>query len=369
LKLLHVASGRLFGGVEQMLVTLARSQGLAGVRSSFAVAAPRRLADELRCAGAELCLLGDVRLRQPASVVLARARLRRQLSTERPDFVVYHAPWAFALFAPVGNRAGLPSVFWQHDAAGHSLLERWARWTRAHLVIANSEWTARSAHFVQPTARVEVVPCPVPCVSPGATRDAVRQSLGTDSADVVVLMASRFERWKGHGDLIEAVAALDDLPAWTLWIAGAPQRSSEMRYEYELEQQIARLGIGRRVRFIGERRDVPAIMAAADILCQPNRAPEPFGIVFAEAMLSGLPVITAAAGGAPEVISEQCGRLIQSGDRAALQCALRELIGSPDSRRRMAAAGRVRAINLFDPATVLARLKSVLGSATVRAAA
>ena len=73
----HVASGRLFGGIEQMLLTLARERALTPTVSvTFAVAAPGRLEEELRSSGADVTALGDVRLSRPASVVTARRRLR-----------------------------------------------------------------------------------------------------------------------------------------------------------------------------------------------------------------------------------------------------------------------------------------------------
>ena len=67
---------------------------------------------------------------------------------------------------------------------------------------------------------------------------------------------------------------------------------------------MASLGLEPRVRFLGERRDVPLLMRAVDLFCQPNEGPEPFGVVFAEALLSGVPVVTADTGGAPEIVSD-----------------------------------------------------------------
>ena len=60
-----------------------------------------------------------------------------------------------------------------------------------------------------------------------------------------------------------------------------------------------------------QRDDVPRLLAAADIFCQPNLGPEPFGIGFVEALSAGLPVITTATGGALEIVDGDCG--IRSG--------------------------------------------------------
>jgi hypothetical protein len=108
MRVVHVASGRLFGGIEQMLATLARTSAPAGMLAAFAIAAPGRLEDELAAANAALLRLGDVRMSRPASLVQGRVRLARLLETSRPDVAVFHAPWAHAIFAPVARRRGVP---------------------------------------------------------------------------------------------------------------------------------------------------------------------------------------------------------------------------------------------------------------------
>ena len=60
------------------------------------------------------------------------------------------------------------------------------------------------------------------------------------------------------------------------------------------------------------------LLAAADVFCQPNSGPEPFGIVFVEALYAGLPVIATAIGGAQEIVDAACMR---SGDAGALRDA------------------------------------------------
>ena len=135
MRLVHVASGRLFGGIEQMLVTMARERRVTpDVSVAFVVAAPaplNRLCQELDASGATVHALGDVRLSRPASIIRARSRLRRVLAAEPADAVICHAPWSYAIFAPVVRRAGMPVLLWQHDRAeGRSLVERWAARTR-----------------------------------------------------------------------------------------------------------------------------------------------------------------------------------------------------------------------------------------------
>jgi glycosyltransferase involved in cell wall biosynthesis len=62
----------------------------------------------------------------------------------------------------------------------------------------------------------------------------------------------------------------------------------------------ADLQISDRIRFVGQRSDVPRLLAAADVFCQPDSGPEPFGIVSVEALYAGLPVVATAIGGAQD---------------------------------------------------------------------
>ncbi len=82
-------------------------------------------------------------------------------------------------------------------------------------------------------------------------------------------------------------------------------------------------------------------MAAADVYCQPNTGPEPFGIVFVEALYAGLPVVTSGFGGAAEIVDQTCGVLTPPGNCKAVADALRSLILEPS--RRGALRGRALA--------------------------
>jgi glycosyltransferase involved in cell wall biosynthesis len=109
------------------------------------------------------------------------------------------------------------------------------------------------------------------------------------------------------------------------------------------------LGIGGRVHFLGQRSDVPNLLAAADIFSQPNLGAEPFGIVFIEALAAGLPVVTTAMGGPKEIIDESCGIVAPPGNAEQVAASLERLIDSAELRRRLGKHGPERARELCDP--------------------
>src|SRR5205807_8459590 len=155
---------------------------------------------------------------------------------------------------------------------------------------------------------------------------AVRSELQTPSEATVIIQVSRMEAWKGHSLHLQALADLPRNAHWFAWIVGGGQRPSEVEYEARLKEKAGELGIAGKVRFTGQRDDVARLLSAADIFCQPNLSPEPFGISLIEALNAGLPVVTTALGGALEIINDSCGILVSPNDAAVLAEALRQLV-------------------------------------------
>jgi glycosyltransferase involved in cell wall biosynthesis len=363
-QVLHICAGNLFGGIESFLVTLARERAHwpeTGI--SCALCFEGRLANELRAAGTTVHLLGPARVSRPWTVWRVRRRLAELLRGGRWDLVATHGCWPHALAGPVVRRAGLPLVFWAHGLqTGRHWLERWARWTPPDFVLANSQATRQAvATYLFPQTTGTVAYLPVAPPGPGlAARWRIRTALATPQQAVVIVLASRLEPGKGHQVLLDALGRLSADPRWCCWLVGGVQRPDEEVYLAGLRTRAAALGIARRVQFLGQRGDVRDLLAAADIHCQPNTAPESFGLVFVEALYAGLPVVTSGLGGAQEIVDATCGVLLPAGDVAALAAQLARLIDDGELRKRLGAAGPARAAALCDPARQLRRIGAVL---------
>ncbi len=363
LRALHVYPGNLYGGVERLLSTLAGLDATAGLEHRFVLCFGGRLAEEIGAAGARLEMLGPVRASRPWTVARARGRLARVLDDDRPDVVICHSSWAQGLFGDVVKKRRVPLVFWLHDAVtGRTWADRLARRTRPDLALCTSRFAAGTLPRLW-AVPAEVVYYPVPRPEPGVVDGALlRARLDTPPDDAVILQVSRMEPWKGHRLLVQGLARLRDAAGWTCWIAGGAQRPHEEAHLAEVYALAQQLGVAHRIRFLGQRGDVPALMAAADVFCQPNLGPEPFGIVFVEAMHAGLPLVVTGIGGAREVVDPACGILVPPEDPAALADALHRLIGDPELRARLGAAGSVRARALCDPYRQAAALRDVLAN-------
>lgn len=365
MRVLHLGAGNLFGGVETFFVTLAKLRHLApDMEPEFGLCFRGRLWDELTAAGVPVFNLGEVRVSRPWTVLRARERLRKVMADRRYDVVVVHSGWVHLAFASEVRRNGVWLVFFAHGPADRpSVLDRWAARTRPEVVIANSRFTAASVPQLFPGVPREVAYLPVQVELPAdrlATRAAVRQELSTPESSVVILTACRLERWKGQSLLLESLGQLRDRQGWVAWIAGGAQQPAEVGYLAELKATAERLGVADRVKFLGQRSDVPRLLVAADIHCQPNTGPEPFGLAFVEALAAGLPVVTTAVGGALEIMHESCGVLVPPDDPAGVAEALDRLIVTPALRLVLGAAGPWRARELCEPTEALPRLAAAL---------
>ncbi|PTL76373.1 glycosyltransferase [Vitiosangium sp. GDMCC 1.1324] len=357
-RVLHLAAGNLYGGVETFLVTLARAP--RRLKHRFALFFEGRLASELREAGADVEVLGPARLGRPWTLIGPQLRLNRLLTTWRPDLVLTHSTWLKLVAAPalLGQRQAL-FVHGQMDP--RNPLDRLMARFPPRALLANSAFTAASASALVPRLTPLVAGCPVEDRIPKepGVRQAVRQELGVSEGTTVILQVSRMEPGKGHALLVEALARLGRDAAWECWLAGGVQRPEEQSYLERLRAQVAEYGLTERVRFLGQRPDLPRLFTGADVFCHPNVVPEGFGIVFVEAMYAGLPVLTTDMGGAREIVDETCGARVQPRADAVAEVLARWVTDS-GARQALGRAGRQRAEGLYLPSIGVSRLEDAL---------
>lgn len=367
---LHVHSGNLYGGIETVLATLARETDAAALAHQFALCFEGRFADTARALGSRVHPLGEVQLTRPRSVRAARAALRQVLAEIRPAAIVTHLPWTHAVFGRVLRSGGCPLVQWVHGPIAGPLGSI-ARLTLPDAIICNSAYTRGTLPVLYRSLPAEVILTPVSAPGPfgEAARARTRAGLGTALDDVVVVQASRLEPWKGHREHLRALARLLDVPGWTAWILGGAQRPEEAAYLAELQQLAVSLGIAERVRFAGEQADVAPFLAAADLYCQPNTEPEPFGVSYVEALWAGLPVIASAGGAAREIVGAGNGVLVPADDVARLALELRALLTDAGRRQALSSGTRASAAALCEPRRQSERVAEFLRDLARRSAA
>jgi UDP-glucose:(heptosyl)LPS alpha-1,3-glucosyltransferase len=167
-------------------------------------------------------------------------------------------------------------------------------------------------------------------------RSECRQEWGVAADDTVALFVAMNYRLKGLEPLLHAVGRLPDQPALHLLVAGQPRT--------DVYQRLARrLGISRRVHFLGPRQDVQNCYFAADLLIHPTFY-DPCSLVVLEALACGLPVITTRFNGASELLHPpREGYVVDNpqDDQELAHCMVRLL--DPARRSACAKAARVTA--------------------------
>ena len=123
----------------------------------------------------------------------------------------------------------------------------------------------------------------------------------------------------------------------------------EGAFRGELELRASASGVASSVGFLGRRSDVHDIVAASDIIAVPCVWEESFGLIIAEAMATGRPVVASRCGGIPELVEHGVtGLLVTPGNSRELADSLLRLMDSPDSCGRLGSAGRDKARRMFD---------------------
>jgi glycosyltransferase involved in cell wall biosynthesis len=187
-----------------------------------------------------------------------------------------------------------------------------------------------------------------------------RRRFGIPKERTVITQVSWIIPEKGILDLLESArVVVKEGAACHFVIVG----EGPFREEYMIRSRT--LGLEDHVTWTGLVEDpfTAGVYDAADIVCQVSRWEEVFGWVIAEAMAYGRTVIATRVGGIPEVVSDrESGYLVERGDTGRLSKILLELIGDPERRNAMGAAGRKAVAAKFDLAKNVALLLDAYGT-------
>jgi len=169
-------------------------------------------------------------------------------------------------------------------------------------------------------------------------RDVVRKEFGISADAPVAVAIGRLEPEKGHPTLIEAWPLVHHhFPQARLLIAG--EGSERDRLEGLAAAHLRSELCCDSVAFLGRRDDIPAVLAAADVVAMPSYR-EAQGIAILEALAAERPVVASNVGGIPEMITDGVtGTLVPSHDPSALAAAIITLFTHPDHAAKLAAAG------------------------------
>lgn len=159
-----------------------------------------------------------------------------------------------------------------------------------------------------------------------------------------ILSVGTLSRRKGHDILLSALKSIEDLD-WQATIIGS--KTLDPATSAALSQQVDDLGLEPRVQLAGEVDDAQDHFSGADVFALASRY-EGYGMVFAEALSHGLPIVCCKAGAVPDVVPEDAGILVPVDDIDAFGQALRRLLTDPDERERRATAARRAGAQLPD---------------------
>jgi glycosyltransferase involved in cell wall biosynthesis len=336
MKVLFLITRAEMGGGQVHVLDLIRGM-LGSCEPMLGVGEEGFLADAVRALGVRVHVLQHlVQPTQPLTDLRAVGELVALLRQERPDLLHAHTSKAGTVGRLAARLTGVPAVFTAHSwAFSEGTSWKWKavgvpmEFAAAYCcskIINVSEANRQLARRYRVGRDKQLV-----TVHNGIPDSGFRSEPGED-AECRIIMVARFAAQKDQLSLVRALAAVRS-PYRLLLVGDGPTRGA-------VEAETARLGMTGRVEFLGERLDVPSLLASAHVFALATHY-EGFPISILEAMRTGLPVVSTDVGGVSEAITDGVsGYLIPHGDLDLLTRRLEDLAASPALRARLGAASR-----------------------------
>lgn len=343
-RVMHVITGLETGGAERMLARLVLAPRAQPMDFAVVSLTPGgAVAERLKRADIPVFDLGMRRGFPDIRAVFRLARLMREWEPDAVQSWLYHADAVATLALLFSGRRKKTRLFWNLRCSSMEGVQRGLSQKMAlgmcvllsrlpDAVIANSE-AGREFHF-----RIGYRPKKFLVVANGidtglfrpdpAARAELRRELGIAADAPVVAMIARVDPVKDHATFL---AALEKLPHVTALAAG------------EGTETLPALP---NLRRLGERADVPRILAASDLLVSTSLS-EGFPNAILEGLAAGLPAVATDAGDSKRIVGD-CGAVVPVGDAGTLAAAIEGLLNQPPAQRSaLRDAARRRAVERF----------------------
>lgn len=294
----------------------------------------------------------------PKNFIVALPIVRKLMAQEQYDIVHVHTPVAafvtrYALKDFRKQQKKCKVIYTAHGFHFHSrgnalknaiflTLEKLAgSWTDYLIVINREDETAAKRHHILPSERIGYMPgigVDLNYYNPDRISAdvvaGVRQELGISSENPLFLCVAEFIPRKRHRDIIPAFAKLAKSEVHLAFAGDGPLLD-------EIRQLAIDLGVENQVHFLGERRDIPALMRAAVVtLMASEQEGLPRSVM--ESLCLEIPVIGAKIRGTQELLAAGCGILVEVGDIEGLARAMNWVLEHPEEAKEMGKLGRSR---------------------------
>jgi glycosyltransferase involved in cell wall biosynthesis len=224
---------------------------------------------------------------------------------------------------------------------------------RCAAIVANSASVAEHARRLLPAPSVHAIHNAVDLdrfhpTGPSLNLDALAEMPPLAAGGIRVGLVGTFAKWKGHDVFLRALAQVRaDVPLRGYVIGDSIYQTDGSQHTVSrLRKTAFCLGLNGSVGFTGHIADVASALRSLDVVVHASVEPEPFGLVIAEAMACGRPVIVSRAGGAAEIA--QAGALFHTpGNAEELAERITHLVNEPTLRGALSKAGRSAAEQLF----------------------
>jgi glycosyltransferase involved in cell wall biosynthesis len=301
------------------------------------------------------------RIAQIFLLIRALLRLLHVIKKIQPDVMHAYLPLTSFMGSLAGRLAGVPLIITSKRGLGyHQDRNRgWrifdiAAFRLSHVVTVNSNAVGEDTlkRDKGDDVKIRLIYNGVQSsnfISHNSNRRKIREELHLKPDKKVIITVANLIPYKGHHELIEAAASVTDKYPDSHFLLVGEDRGIRK----DLEIRVKELGIDKNIIFLGQRNDVPDLLAASDISVLPSHE-EGFSNVILESMAAGLPVVATSVGGNPEaIVNGETGWLVPPKNPDELALKIIDLLHHTEKAKKWGQAGRHRVQHHFSDKKML----------------